>query len=778
MVTLRATIRKRLSQMIAAIRKSRTLQPLHRRYGPLKFKYMMPAYKRVAAWLTPRSQVESVADISYLQWASNCESLRYNRSRAIERIRQFAYTPVVSIILPVHNTDPEHLRKSVESVLNQYYPNWELCVCDDASSAPHVRELLKRYLATDSRIKVAFSESNTGIASASNRAVGMATGEFIGLLDHDDELTPDALYEVAATLQETAADLIYSDEDRLDEEGRREQPALKPAWSPDLLLSSMYIGHFCVYRRSVVDRIGGFRAGVDGSQDYDLALRFTEETSKIAHIPKILYHWRKVSYSASAPSVARDSVTEAGRRALIDALSRRKIEAEVESENVYGSYRVRRKITPGELVSIIIPTRDGVGHLRRCIAGIESRTDYRPYEVLIVDNGSQSSAMLDYLRRSTHRVLRLDHPFNFSHLNNIAAQKANGKYLLFLNDDTEVINAEWMTALVEQAARPEVGAAGAKLLYPDGRIQHAGIILGAGGAASHAHRGVDGFGDAGYLNYPSAIRNYNAVTGACLMIRRDVFLGAGGFDEDSFAVSYNDVDLCLRLRKQGYLIVYTPYAILYHSESATRGQHRYPKEEASLQARWRNELMMDCYYNPNLSAAGDFSVDCSKPESLVCSFARDSSEAIVARLDRATNVGQEIHVEHDNLCAIAVRLQPTMRSGQSVVCCRLRESAASDSDLAVSYLELSQALVSQWCMFNFECARHSRGRRFYFFLELQGDARLDQVNVWGQVATDLQAGPHFENHVATPGTLAFRVHSLLQFRYAALSPAPGAANSA
>lgn len=773
MVTLRGIIRKKLSQMIAAIRKSRTLQPLHRRYGPLKYKYALPAYKRISAWLTPKSQGESGANISYAQWASNCEALRYNRSRAIERIRQFAYTPIVSIVLPVHNTDPEQLRKAVESVLNQYYPYWELCICDDSSTAPHVRKLLELYKARDSRVKVAFSESNTGIVSASNRAIGMSTGEFIGLLDHDDELTPDTLYEVAATLQETDADLIYSDEDRLDAKGRREQPALKPAWSPDLLLSCMYIGHFCVYRKSIVDRIGGFRAGFDGSQDYDLALRFTEETSKIAHIPKILYHWRKVPYSASAPSLARNAVTEAGRQALSDALSRRMIDAEVESENVYGSYRVRRNTTPGGLVSIIIPTRDAVGYLRRSIASIESRTDYQPYEILIVDNGSQSSAMLDYLRRSPHRVLRLDHPFNFSRLNNIAAKEANGEYLLFLNDDTEVINAEWMTALVEQAARPEVGAAGAKLLYPDGRIQHAGIILGVGGAASHAHRGVDGFSDAGYLNYPGAIRNYNAVTGACLMIRRDIFLGAGGFDEDSFAVSYNDVDLCLRLRVQGYLIVYTPYAMLYHSESATRGQHRYPREEAFLQTRWRNELMMDCYYNPNLSAAGDFSVDCSKPESLVCAFSRDSSEAIVARLDRATNVGQEVFVEHDNLCAIAIRLQPTQRYGQGVVCCRLRESAVSDSDLAVSYLEVSQALASQWCLFNFECIRHSRGRRFYFFLELHDDTRLDEVNVWGQVATDSQAGPHFENHVATPGTLAFRVHTLLQFRYAAISPAPG-----
>lgn len=772
-VSFRAIIRNRLSQMIAAIRRSRRLQPLHRLYGPLKYKYTLPAYKRIAAWLTPGSQGESVANISYGQWASNCEELRYNRSRAIERIKQFAYTPIVSIILPVHNTDPEQLRKAVESVLNQYYPNWELCICDDASSAPHVRELLERYVGKDSRIKVASSQTNAGIARASNLALGMASGEFIGLLDHDDELTPDALYEVAATLQETDADLIYSDEDRLDAKGRREQPALKPAWSPDLLLSCMYIGHFCVYRKTIVDRIGGFRADLDGSQDFDLALRFTEETSKIAHIPKILYHWRKVSSSASGLAAARDAVTEAGRRALIDALSRRRVDGEVDIESVYGFYRVRRNITSAGLVSIIILTRDGVKHLRRCIASIESKTEYRNYEILIVDNGSRSSATLDYLKHSPYRVMRLDDPFNFSRLNNMAALKTRGDYLLFLNDDTEVIAAEWLTAMVEQTQRAEVGAVGAKLLYPDGRIQHSGIILGAGGAASNAHRGVDGFSAAGYLNYPSTIRNYSAVTGACLMIRRDVFLSANGFDEDRFPVSYSDVDLCLRLRKRGYLIVHTPYAVLYHRESATRGRRQYPQEEASLRARWQRELMSDCYYNPSLSAAGDFSVDGSRPESLVCAFAQESAEVVVCRLDLATNVGQEFLPGRDNLCAIAVRLQPTLREGPGFVRLRLRESAESHSDLSVSDVEASRLRNGQWCLFNFDCVRNSRGRRFYFFLELHSESRLNAVNVWGQAVTDAAAGPHFENHVAVQGTLAFQVHSPLQFRYAAFSTAQG-----
>ena len=766
-ITFRNIIRNKLSQVIAAIRKSPRLQPIHRRYGPIKYKYTLPAYQRVAEWLTPKSQRDSGTKLSYAQWSARCEALRYDGDRAIERINQFAYTPFISIILPVYDTHPEHLRKALESVMNQYYPKWELCICDDASGAPHVREILEEYRDRDPRIKVVFSESNAGIARASNRALGMGTGEFIGLLDHDDELTPDALYEVAATLQETDADLIYSDEDRLDEKGQRKEPAFKPAWSPDLLLSCMYLGHFCVYRKSIVDRIGGFRADFDRSQDYDLALRFTEATTKIAHIPKILYHWRRVSSSASGLSAARGAVTEAGRRALIGALSRRAIAGEVESESVYGFYRVRRKIAAGGVVSIVIPTRDGLKHLRPCIASIESKTVYPSYEILIVDNGSRSSATLEYLKHSPHRVIRLDEPFNFSRLNNVAAREAGGDYLLFLNDDTEVIKAEWMTAMVEKAERKDVGAVGAKLLYPDGRIQHAGIILGAGGAASHAHCGVDGFSDAGYLNYPSTIRNYNAVTGACLMIRRDVFLNSGGFDEDRFPVSYNDVDLCLRLRKRGYLIVYTPYATLYHHESATRGKRQYPREEASLRARWQSDLVSDCYYNPNLSADGEFSVDVSKPEALVCDLAQETADAVVCKLGPATTVGQEFLVEHDNLCAIAVRLQPN--DDQGIVRLRLRESAESESDIAVSDVESSQLRTGHWSLFNFNCVRCSRGRRFYFFLELHNVSRAGAVDVWGQTLTEETMGPHFENHVAAQGTLAFRVHTLLQFRYAALS---------
>lgn len=753
---LQTLIRNRASRAVAFLRRSPALQPLHRRYGPIKYNYVLPAFRRIKKMLRLSRQTETAESLSYQIWAEGCERLRYNSEKVSRHIKVFAYKPTISVILPVYNTEQEHLRQCIDSVLNQYYTNWELCICDDASTAPHIREMLDEYAARDARIKLAILEKNCGIANASNRAIRLATGEFIGLLDHDDLLTPDALYEVAATLQETGADLIYSDEDRLDSGGRR-APYFKPAWSPDLLLSCMYLAHFCVYRRSIIDEIGGFREGIDGSQDYDLALRFTERTDKIAHIPKTLYHWRRVSSSASALPQYRPSVIEAGRRALADALDRRQIEGEVENDRVYGFYRVRRRITNPARVSIIIPTRDGLKRLRRLIDSIESKTDYSDYEIIIIDNGSRKAAMLDYLDRSPHRVLRHDAPFNFSRLNNLAAHEASGEYLLFLNDDTEVISAEWMSAMVEHAQRPEVGAVGAKLLYKDGRIQHAGVILGVNGAADHAHRSVDGFSGSGYMNYPNVIRNYSAVTAACLMIRREVFEEAGGFDEERLAVSYNDVDLCLRLRRSGYLIVYTPYALLYHQESATRGLNLRSEEEACLTARWRSEIMNDFYYNPNLTSAGkDFSVDLSKPESLVC-----AQEMSGTPLDDMTRAGQKFSVEQDNLCAIALRIDAAPTCGTLKL--RLRDSTTAESDIAVVDAELSKERDDGWIFFHFDPVGNSKGRRFCFFIEIVPGAS----NVSGSRITNDAAGPRFIDH--SEAQLSFRVYTLKRFRYAAFS---------
>ena len=763
---LRATIRNRFSRLLAAFRESQILQPLHRRYGPIKYKHVLPIYRRLARLLGVDSR-EPDDSGSYELWAKRCERFRYDRDRAVERIEHFTFRPNISIILPVYNPELAHLREAIDSVLNQYYPHWELCICDDASKSPYVEETLKEYSARDARVKIVRSETNCGIAHASNRSLDLATGEFIGLLDHDDELTPDAIFEVVKVLQETDADLIYSDEDRLDTTGRRSEPSLKPAWSPDLLLSCMYLTHFCVYRRSIVNAIGAFREGFDGSQDYDLALRFTETTNRIAHIPKILYHWRDVPGSASATLKKRPAVIEAGRRALSDALRRRRVDGEVRSERAYGYYRVKRTITVAGRVSIIIPTLDRVEYLRRCIASIEEKTDYRDYEIIIVDNDSQNESTLEYLKNSRHRVIKCDAPFNFSLLNNLAAQQANGDYLLLLNNDTEVISSEWLSAMIEHAQRPEVGAVGAKLLFPNGRIQHAGIVLGVDGAASHAHRNVDGFTGTGYLNHANVIRNYNAVTGACLMMRRNLFLSAGGLDELVFPVSFNDVDLCLRLRQEGYLILYTPYALLYHQESTTRGLNRYPSEEARLRARWHNELVADSYYNPNLSPTEPaFAVDCSKPEAMVCTFTEEKPDETLFRIDRRTCVGQQFVAQENDLCAIAVRFSPA-GDGNHSARLHLRESL-SGADIAVARIEwMSEERHGAWSMFSFDAVPDSRGKRFYFFIELMGDSPIESLQISGSALTDDPELALFMNHIAAPGALSFKVYSMKQFRYAA-----------
>jgi GT2 family glycosyltransferase len=759
-----ALARNRLLRIVAGIRKAKFLQPLHKHYGPIKYDYVLPALQRLKN-LFGRPEVD--LRLAYQLWARRCEQLRYNQKSATERLEHFAYRPVISILMPVFDPQPEHLGKAIDSVVNQYYSAWELCICDDASTRPQIQELLKRYAEGEGRIRMIRSEINGGIASASNRALALASGEFIGLLDHDDELTPDALLEIVAVLQETDADVIYSDEDRLDAKGQRTEPAFKPAWSPDLLLSCMYMAHFCVYRKRLLDSLKGFGEGFDGSQDYDLALRATEVTEKIAHIPKILYHWRKVSTSTSALAQARPAVTEAGRRALQEALNRRHIDGDVYSESHYGFYRVRRAITEQGRVSIIIPTRDGLQHLRRCLDSLEARTAYRNYEIIIVDNGSQEEAMLAYLRAVPHRVIRDAGPFNFSRLNNLAARESEGLYLLFLNDDTEVISKEWLDALIEQGARKEVGAVGAKLLYKDGRLQHAGIVLGLKGVANHAHRYLDGFNGKGYLNYPNVIRNYSAVSAACLLMRREVFNEVGGFDEVNLPVSFNDVDLGLRLRQQGYLISYTPYALLYHHESATRGYHAYPQEEAFMRRRWMNALQSDPYYNPNLTLAKeDFSVDFAKPESLVCVLSQESDGDIVGRLDGQTSLGQEFVVEPERLGAIGVRLEKSFSFDQGVVRLHLQASTVGSDDLAVAEMRVTEIVEGGWSVFCFAAPGNFRGRKLYFFLELLDHPKGGLVELLGAKSVTDRAPQGYKNHQPAGGNLAFKIYSLTQFRYA------------
>ncbi len=550
----------------------------------------------------PREVGSEPPEAQYQRWLERHRSTHQDVAKMKAAIEAFSYTPVISVVTPVYDTDEIWLRKAVESVRAQIYPHWELCLVNDGSTQPHVREILDQYVAAEPRVRVEHLPGNQGIAGASTHGFRLATGDFVALLDHDDELPPEALFEVVKRLNEDPnLDLIYTDEDKLELSGQRVEPTFKPDWSPDLLLSMNYITHLAVFRRSLLGEIGGFRLGFDGSQDYDLLLRFTERTQRIAHIPKVLYHWRKIRGSAAASPAAKPFAYEAGRRAIEEAVRRRGYEGVVKNTRP-GQYTVRYRLRRTPLVSIIIPTRDRWTLLQECLRSIEEKTSYTHYEILVINNDSREPVTARGLEGvgRTWRVLDYPGPFNFSAINNLGAAHAKGDVLVFLNNDTQVIERDWLTAMLEQAQRPEVGAVGARLHYPDGRIQHAGVVLGVGGVADHAFKGQPG--DAfTYFALGSVVRNCSAVTAACMMVPRRVFEEVKGFDE-RLAVALNDVDLCLRLRQRGYLIVYTPFALLYHHESGTRGKLFPPKEEELVWTLWGDVIRRgDPYYNPNLT---------------------------------------------------------------------------------------------------------------------------------------------------------------------------------
>ena len=562
-----------------------------------------------------------IDSFTYHSWLQ----LHQRRAEDSDELRRaidgFVSRPRISIITPVYNTDPRWLRRAVESVREQVYPEWELCLGDDGSTRQETVEALAAIAALDSRIKVVRMPRNGGISAASNAALAAATGEFIALLDHDDEIAPDALFEVARLLNaHPDADVVYTDEDKLEFDGSHSDPFFKPDWSPEYLRSSMYVGHLGVYRRDLVNRIGGFRSAYDGSQDYDLVLRATEHTNAVYHIPRILYHWRKIPGSAAGDQVAKPWALDAAKRALSDHLSRQPIPATVVADPGNGLWRVQYQIIGEPLVTIVIPTDSRIARgpdgdrdlLRQCLRSIVERTTYTNYELLIVDNGRLSPGVQELLGRIRHRraVYEPSTPFNFAAKINFAVRHASGEHLLLLNDDTEVINGEWLTAMLEFSQQKDIGAVGGKLYYPDGRLQHVGVVLGIGGGACHVLAGQAG-DSPGYFGSALVIRNYSAVTGACCMTRRAVFDEVGGFDE-RFALDFNDVDYCLRVRARGYRVVGTPFARLYHYEGATFGSRERivnPQEIKALGERWQDVIDSDPYYSPNLTrAALDYSL--------------------------------------------------------------------------------------------------------------------------------------------------------------------------
>lgn len=572
---------------------------------------------------TPRLARSSYLRVQYQTWVRNNRLRASDLARMRYEVSDFEVKPLISVLLPVCSPKQEWLERTMDSVMSQVYPCWELRVCDGGPTGNHAREVLSRYECLDERIKVSYEE-NAGIPGAASQAFAAAMGDFVGVLDQDSELAPNALFEVAGLLKERLdADLIYSDEDMIDDTGIRSDPSFKPGWSPDLLLAFNYVSRLSVYRKKLLEEIGGFRDGFGNSWDYDMVLRFTEKTGKIFHVPKVLYHVR----SAEAHAPKED------RRALAEALKRRGIEGSVVDGASSGHFRVKRKIESNPKVSIVIPTRDNVSLLKSCVESIERLTDYRNYEVLIVDNDSADPETEEYLSSTPHRVLRFEEDFNYSRINNFAVSHSEGEYILLLNDDTEVISRKWLTVMLEHAQRPGVGAVGAKLLYPDGHIQHAGVLLGLGnpwtaGVAGHAYQAYASRSP-GHLGTLKSTCNYSAVTAACMMFRRTVFDEIGGFDEKNLEVAYNDVDLCLRVRERGYLIVFTPCAELYHHEFASRGLYSAkPSELRYMRERWGELLDNDPYYNPNFSLVGDFNLraDMLRPKALRDKGSRKNSE--------------------------------------------------------------------------------------------------------------------------------------------------------
>lgn len=507
--------------------------------------------------------------------------------------------PTISVVMPVHDTPAEWLRAAIGSVTGQIYPHWELCIADDASTREETLAVLGGLEGSDPRIRTVRSEQGRGIVGASIAGLGLASGEFVTFLDHDDELKPEALLEVARVLDdEPGLDFIYTDEDKREPDGRLVEPFLKPDWSPDLLMSVNYVNHLSVYRRRVLEEAGGLREEFEGSQDYDLVLRVTERTGNIAHLAEPLYTWRKVPGSAAESIEGKSYARAAARRALESALGRRGIEGRVDEGLIAGRYAVRYAIRGAPTVTIVIPTRDRVDLLRPCIESIRERTTYQPYELVVVDNDSRDPATLEYLRSAPVTVLRYPGPFNYAEMMNAAVVEIGDTDLvLFLNNDTRVDAPEWLEAMVEHGQRPEVGVTGARLLYPDGRPQHEGIVVGLRGGVAHNvdFGGVDGLGE--------TIRNCSAVTFACALVRPEVFRELGGL-EPGLSVAFNDVDFCLRAREKGYEVVYTPHARLIHHERATRRETPHEEDEAIFRARWGD--YRDPYYNPNFNILRPF----------------------------------------------------------------------------------------------------------------------------------------------------------------------------
>jgi glycosyltransferase involved in cell wall biosynthesis len=550
----------------------------------------------------------------YARWVAYYDTIDDNvRRRISEEIKKWARKPLISIIMPVYNPPIDLLREAVDSVKAQLYPNWQLCLADDASTQLEVLEYLKSLAKDDKRIKIVFRPENGHISRASNSALEVATGQYVALMDNDDLLPEHALYWVARTIIENPdVGLVYSDEDKINADGKRSSPYFKSDWNEFLFRSQNMICHLGVYRRDLVDKVGQFRPDFDGAQDYDLALRCIEqlEREQIIHIPRVLYHWRIHAGSTAMAGDEKPYAALAGVKALDEHLQRKGNIGSTELLPM-GMYRVHYQLPEQlPLVSLIIPTRNAHGLVKQCIDSIKTLTTYPSYEIILIDNGSDDPESLEYFaeidQEDNIHVVRDDGPFNYSELNNGAVRQARGELIGLINNDIEIITPEWLDEMVSIALQPNVGAVGARLWYPDDRLQHGGVIVGVGGVAGHSHKYLPK-GDYGYFCRAALIQELSAVTAACLIIKKSIFNQVHGLDEENLKIAFNDVDFCLRVQEAGYINVWTPFAEMYHHESATRGledtpqkKERFMKEVTYIQARWP-DIQNDYAYNPNLT---------------------------------------------------------------------------------------------------------------------------------------------------------------------------------
>ena len=559
---------------------------------------------------------EEVYNVWRKKYIPNARKLKKQRAEKLD------YEPCISIIVPTYKTPEKFLKEMIDSVRNQSYENWELCIGDGSVTEDTVKNVVESYQKKDKRIKMLCLSENLGIAGNTNAALSIATGDYIALLDHDDILAPDALYEVVKWMNEhykDETDVIYTDEDKVSFDLKDYfEPHFKSDYNLDLIRSNNYICHLFVARKSIVDQVGGFRKEYDGSQDYDFILRCIEQSKHVEHVPKVLYHWRCHPGSTAANQESKMYCYEAGKRAIEDHLKRMgEDDCQVVMTEHLGFYHVIYPIREQKKVSIIIPNKDQKEILERCIESVIQKTDYKNYEIIIVENNSTTNEIFEYYKtieqRENIRVVIWKDKFNYSAINNFGVRYANGEYLLFLNNDIEVIRENWLSEMLANVQRKEVGIVGAKLLYPDNMVQHAGVIIGMGGIAGHplSRHPAD---DCGYFARGIIQQNLNAVTAACMLTKKEVYEKVNGFEE-KLAVAFNDIDLCLKVRKAGYLIVYDPEALLYHHESISRGKedtlekrNRFEGEVDYMAKKWKDVLEKgDEYYNPNLSLlSGNF----------------------------------------------------------------------------------------------------------------------------------------------------------------------------